>query len=653
MNIKILDSWLRVYLNTTATPKQIAEKLSLSSVSVERLEKFKSNDWVYDIEVTTNKPELMSVIGIAREAAAILPQSGLKATFKEPKLEIPKISIKKSPELTIKNDPKLVHRILAVIMEVDLKQSPQQVKDRLESTDIRSLNNVIDVTNYVMRETGHPAHVFDYDRLSNHTLIIREAKKGEKIKTLDEKEYVLTGGDIVADDGTGTIVDLLGIMGTANSVVTDTTKRILFFVDSVEHTRIRKTSMEHGIRTEAAVLNEKNLNPEYATDAFAAGIKMFEKIANAKIISSITDIYTNKPKETSITITEEKINAVVGVTIPLVKSEDILKKLGFGVRRKNSTLEVIVPAKKSGEDMQIQEDIVEEIARIYGYHNIPNALPPITQNQTLHIDKSEYYWENRIKDILKYWGFTEVYTYPMVSKELITGDHKNAVTIHNPLNEEFVYMRQTLIPSLVQVADNNRDHEIIKIFEIANIYEKNGSSIPHQNMRLSGLIRKPKVSFFEVKGIVEQLLDDIGINEITFKQLSEERFGASLYFDKQELGAIEILDEESIDFELDFGRLLLYAKQKRVYKPPSKYPSIVEDISVIAPGTVWTADLIDTIKKQSALITDVTLLDKYQDTRTFHIVYQSETKNLTNDDVKQIREKVLHSLKTKFQAKIK
>lgn len=652
MNIKILDSWLREYLQTAATPKQIAEKLSLSSVSIERLENFK-NDFVYDIEVTTNKPELMSVLGIAREAAAILPQSGIKATFKEPKLEIPKVSVKNNPELTIKNDPKLVHRILAVVMEVDLKQSPQLVKDRLESTDIRSLNNVIDVTNYVMRETGHPTHVFDYDRLTNHTLIIREAKKGEKIKTLDEKEYVLSGGDIVADDGTGTIVDLLGIMGTANSVVTDNTKRILFFVDSVEHNRIRKTSMEHGIRTEAAVLNEKNLNPEYATDAFAAGIKMFEKIANGKIISQIADIYTNKPKETKITISEEKINTIVGVKIPLEKSEDILTRLGFGVKKKESTLEVTVPPKKSGEDMQIQEDIVEEIARIYGYHNIPNSLPPVTQNKTLHIDKSEYYWENRIKDTLKYWGFTEVYTYPMVSNELITGDPKNAVTIHNPLNEEFVYMRQTLIPSLVQVADNNKDHEIIKIFEIANIYEKNGNSIPHQNMRLSGLIRKKKVSFYEVKGIVEQLLEEVGIRDVIFKQLSPERAGANLFLDKEEIGVIEILDDVTIDFELDFGKLLGFVKQKRVFKPPSKYPSIVEDISVVAPATVWTGDIIDTIKKQSTLITEVTLLDKYQDTRTFHIVYQSDSKNLTNEDVKHIREKILLSLKNKHQAKIK
>ncbi len=652
MNIKILDSWLREYLKTSATPKQIAEKLSLSSVSVERIEKFKKDDYVYDIEVTTNRPELMSVIGIAREAATVLPQSGIKASFTEPKLTMPKVTIKNGPKMTIKNDPKLVHRILAVIMEVNLKDSPQYVKDRLESTDIRSLNNVIDVTNYIMREIGHPTHVFDYDRLTNYTLIIREAKRGEKIKTLDDKVYTLSGGDIVADDGTGQIVDLLGVMGTANSVVTNETKRILFFIDSVAHTRIRKTSMEHGIRTEAAVLNEKNLNPEYAADAFAAGVKLFEKIANAKIVSNIIEIYETKPKATKISVTEEKINSVVGITIPLKTSVEILTKLGFEVKLKGTTLDVIVPPKKSGLDMQITEDIIEEIARVYGYHNIPGSLPPITNKEYVHIEKSDLFWEDRIKDSLKYWGFTEVYTYPMVSKELITSKHDEAVTIHNPLNEEFVFMRQTLIPSLLQVADNNPDHTVIKIFEIANIYEKT-RELPRQAMRLSGLIRKPKNSFYEVKGLVEQLLDDLGIRALSFTNLPEERNGATIYISKKELGVIEIIDDTTIDFELDLSVLLAHVRQKRTYTPPSKYPQLIEDIAVIAPSDVTTGDLLEALAKQSPLITEVTLFDKYQETRTFHIVYQSMSKNLTNEDIKPIREKILKLLHETFHAKLK
>jgi phenylalanyl-tRNA synthetase beta chain len=213
-------------------------------------------------------------------------------------------------------------------------------------------------------------------------------------------------------------------------------------------------------------------------------------------------------------------------------------------------------------------------------------------------------------------------------------------------------MRQTLIPSLVQVADNNPDHEVIKIFEIANVYEKT-KDLPRQSMRLSGLIRKPKNSFFAVKGIVEQLLDDLGITNAVFKQLEDERSGAVVFVDKKELGVIEILDETAIDFEFELAVLLQHVRQKRTYTPPSKYPPIVEDIAIIAPSDVLTGDLLETIAKQSNLIVDVTLLDKYQDTRTFHIVYQSSAKNLTNEDIRPIRENILKTLQDKHQARLK
>ncbi len=653
MNIKILDSWLREHVKTSATPQKIGELLSLTSVGVEHIEKFGKNDFVYDIEVTTNRPDLMSVIGLAREAATVLPQNGIKATFVDPKFEVPKVKIKNDLEMIIKNDPKLVHRICAVIMEVSIKDSPQVIKDRLEASGIRSLNNVIDITNYVMRETGHPTHVFDYDRLENHTLIVRESKKGEKVTTLDDKTYTLSGGDLVADNGKGEIVDLLGLMGTANSVVTKETKRILFFIEAVEPTRIRKASMEYGIRTEAAVLNEKGINPEYIDDAFAAGIKLFEKLAGGKIVSNIIDVYPDKPKETKITISEEKINRVVGVTIPLKQSIEILTKLGFSVKQKDSTLEVTVPPKKTGDDMQIEEDIIEEIARVYGYHNIPGQLPPAIQSDYVHVDKNQFYWEDRIKDTLKYWGFTEVYTYPMVSKELLTGTETDAVTIHNPLTEEFVHMRKTLIPGMMKVVKDNQDHENIKLFEIANVFERTNKDLPKQILRLAGLIHRSKVSFYEVKGIVEQLLDDLGITDVVFKQLSDDRYGASVFINKKDAGVIEVLDDKTIDFELDVDIILENVKQKRFYKPASKYPPIVEDLAIIAPANVLTGDIMEHIAKQSALIVAVSLLDKYKETRTFHVVYQSYQKNLTDKEVGEIREKILKALETKFQAKLK
>lgn len=649
MNIKILDSWLRDYLKTDAKPKEIAKNLSLTSVSIERTEKWK-DDILYDVEVTTNRPDLMSVVGLAREASAVLPQFGDKATFVAPKIERPKKIDSGQARMTIINDPKLVDRICAVVMEVTVKPSSKLISDRLESTDIRSLNNVIDITNYVMRTIGHPTHVFDFDRLNTDKLIIRESKKGEEIETLDEKKHVLQGGDIVAEDGKGKIVDLLGVMGLKNSVVTDQTKRILFFIDNNNPARMRKTSMSLGIRSEAAQLNEKGIDPELALDALLFGIKLYEEHADGKVVSQIIDIYPNKPKTKEISVSEEKINTVIGVTIPLATSAKILTSLGFKIRATKNTIIATVPSLRAAE-MDIPEDLIEEIARVYGYHNIPSILPPLVSEEPLQVSRDPFYFETRLKHMLKYWGFTEAYTYSMVAEELLEGPLNEAVILNNPLDEDHVYMRRTLVPSLLQVLQENKAYKTIKIFEIANIYEKNGKNLPTEERILAGIIKQQKVSFYDVKGIVEQLGSDLGI-EFTFK-VAKESVGADVYIGKEKIGTIEELDDEIVDFELSFEKIFFHATLRKKYTPLSKYPPIVEDLALEIDEDISTGEIIETIKKQSPLIKEVTLLDKYKMRKTFHIVYQSEEKNLTNEEVTIVRENILSSLQKTLNIKQK
>lgn len=654
MNIKILDSWLREYVKTHATPKQIAEKLSLSSVSVERIEK-KGNDYIYDIEVTTNRPDLMSIVGLARETAAVLSENEINATFTQPNLSPAKPDLAppdNTPMIEIKNNPKLVNRVLAVVMEVTVKQSPKEIQDRLESTDIRSLNNLIDVTNYVMRTVGHPTHVFDFDRLNTKALTIRESKNGEQITALDKKTYTLQGGDIVAEDDNGRVIDLLGVMGLENSVVTDNTKRILFFIDNNDPVRIRKTSMSLALRSEAAVLNEKGVDPELAMDAMLYGIKMFEEIADGKVLSKIVDIYPNKIKTKTVSVTEEKIQSTIGVPVTLKKSAEIMKKLGFEAKIENSSLSVQVPSFRVN-DIDIAEDVVEEIARIYGYHNIPNAIPPLVSGEITNPKNNIFHWENIIKTTFKHWGFTESYTYPMVSEELFEGDLETAVTIQNPLGSDMVYMRRTLVPSLLEVVRKNKNHEKIKIFEIANVYHKKENDLPNEFLKLAGVIKKPNVNFYEVKGVIEQLLISVGIKNFEFKELEMGGNGTSIYLKNERLGDIEILDDQTIDFELNFEMILKNASHKKTYKPLSKYPPSVEDLAIIAPANILTGDLICLIEKQSDLIREVSLLDKYEDTRTFHIIYQSYQKNLTGEEIGEIREKILKTLKEKYNARLK
>ncbi|MBI5044464.1 MAG: phenylalanine--tRNA ligase subunit beta [Candidatus Levybacteria bacterium] len=650
MNIKILDSWLKEYLKTKATAKDIAKYMSLSSVSIERIEQH-NDDRLYDIEVTTNRPDLMSVVGLAREAGAVLPQSGIDAAFLPPTIE-KKQKTKEDLPLKIINDNSLVYRVCAVVMDVTIKKSSPTITERLEASDIRSLNNVIDITNYVMRTIGHPAHVFDYDRIAGHTLKIRESIRGEMITTLDNKSYTLPGGDIIAEDGDGNIVDLLGIMGLENSVVTDDTKRIIFFINNNNPHKIRKTSMGLGIRTEAAQMNEKMIDAELAMDALLFGIDSYKEHADAKIVSEIFDIYPKPYKTKRVSVKLAHIQQVIGIPLPLKEAESTLKKLGFGVEISDEVITASVPSFRAS-DIDIPEDLIEEIARVYGYHNLPSILPPANFIEPVNFGANKFYWEQRVKNSMKYWGFDEVYTYPMVSESMYEAPSSEAVRLANPLGEDFVYMRTTLVPSLLKVMQQNTKAKEMRVFEIANVYYKSENTLPNEKKVFAGLIKKPHVSFFEIKGLIEQVALDLGIPKITCSSLDSSGLETSILLDKKSLGTIEILDEDLINFELNFETLVSHATLHKTYTPIAKHPPIVEDISVIIDDSVTSETIIKTIKETDRLVTSVTLLDRYQDTRTFHITYQDPEKNLTSKDVSEVRAAIIESLTKNFQAVIK
>lgn len=648
MNIKIVDSWLREYLETKATAHEISRELSLASVSVDRTDKL-GGDYVYDIEVTTNRPDLMSVIGIAKEARVVLEEQGIPAKFKESKLpNVPPAEI--SFPIDVKIDPKLVNRIMAVVMEVEIGKSPTEIKDRLEKSGIRSLNNLIDVTNYLMREIGHPAHVFDYDLLNTKGMIIRESKPGEMITTLDGKQYRLTGGDIVADNGSGEIIDLLGVMGTANSVVQNDTRRILFFLDNNNPGKIRQTSMNLGIRSEAAIINEKGIDPELMTLALRRGVELYQEMANGKVVSKVLDLYPNKAKGRLIKVPLEKINQIIGVEINPNKSSEILKKLGFGVKKTGQLLEVEVPTSRSNEVI-IVEDVIEEIARIYGYHKLPSVLPTFLNNKNVPY-ANQFYFEERVKNALKYWGYTEVYSYSLVSEVLYQGPTQTAVKIKNPLSEDMVYLRNSLVPSLLQVVEDNKSRELIKIFELSSTYHKKQNGLPEEKLMLCGVLKKQNATFYEIKGLIEQLFEDLGIINYKFKQRKGEP-GANVVIDEKQVGYIEILNNNTIDFELEFESLLKHANIKKIYKPLAKFPPLVEDITFVLSEGTNTEDVTSEIKLQSFLIIDVSLKDQFENSRTFHIVYQAQDRNLTNKEVSEIREQIIKGIVGKFKASVK
>lgn len=652
MNIKITHSWLLEYLDTDATPLEIQKYLSLCGPSIERIEEI-NGEVVYDIEITSNRIDTASVLGIAREAAAILPLFGKKAILKKRVLSSPKKPTTSVPiEIT---DPQHVcRRILAVVMEVDgVYPAPDYMAQRVLATDTRSINNLVDVTNYVMTEIGHPTHVFDYDRIATHKLIVRHAKKNEEIITLDEKKYQLDEKDIIIDDGTGKVIDLPGIMGTANSVVAPDTKRILFFIESNDPVSIRRTSMKYGIRTMASTINEKNPDSELAYTAFLRGIELFTQVAGAKPLSSIIDIYPVKVQPTTITTSKMFIDGKVGVSIPLKTITSILSNLDFKVSVENDdVLTIIVPTHRI-TDVSIPEDIVEEVARVYGYFAIPTVLQQPAYVSQPKDTELLFHYQYEVKSFLKHKGYTEVMNYSACSPALLKAfgqKEENYLHITNSISEEIKFLRQSLIPSLVKnIKQNEGFAPLMHLFEIAKTYIPQSAGLPKEEFMLTIVGNS---SLEDLKRVVVALMEELNI-ETEFEQggvntfildkvqgtvkSAKEVFGYFGQVTPEYCRNVE-LEKPVFAAEFYFERLMKAAAQMPVYKAFSAYAHISHDL------TVEKKESYAEIKKRafftSRKLISVTLLSTYKDTITLRLEFTDGKRNITEEEVKREVEKI-------------
>ncbi|HVT01037.1 MAG TPA: hypothetical protein VHE53_02265, partial [Patescibacteria group bacterium] len=339
----------------------------------------------------------------------------------------------------------------------------------------------------------------------------------------------------------------------------------------------------------------------------------------------------------------------MGVSLEIKESVKILEDLGFKVTTKEDLLKVEVPSWRV-DDVSLPEDIIEEVARVYGYFKLPSILPYQTEQTPYSRANDQFYWEQRAREALKYWGFTELFTYPMVSESMLEGPTTEAVSIKNPLSEDNVHMRRTLVPSLLEAVRENKNREALAIFEISNAYIKQKQGLPKELLKLAGIYKKPKASFFDVKGIIEALLQDLGISDVEFKKAESGAVGADVYIGHDLLGEIEVLEQNLIDFELDFGTILKHASLKKVYKPTSKFPESVEDLRFEIDPDILYSKIEKTILGESSLVKSVSLLDVYQNKKTFRIVYQSQNHNLTNEEITEVRERIIAALKKSFKA---
>ncbi len=654
MNIKITYNWLKEYLDTDADPYELQKYLSLCGPSVETVEKA-GDDYVMDIEVTSNRVDSASVFGIAREAQAILPRFGKKAVLKKNPLDglrFPDAGVDKLPLTITIQDKDIASRVTAVVLsDVTIRPSPESIRERLEHCGIRSINNVVDVTNYLMLEIGQPSHVFDYDTIKDHVLTMRLSTRGEAVTTLDGKKIELPGGDIVIEDGSGTLIDLCGIMGGQNSAVSEHTKNIILFIQTYNKRLIRKTSMTTGQRSVAVAYFEKGLDEERVEPAVASGIGLLTQFTGCSIASRIIDIFPSPYRAKTVPVSHEKIERTMGITISSPDVIDILNRLGFEVSEKGGTYEVSVPPERK-YDIAIPEDIVEEVARIYGYHALPNVLSPMVYIKQPHEIEEMFAVSRRIKTVLKHCGLTESVNYSMVSGALLDAlklERTHHLALANSISEELKYMRISLIPSLVKnIADNEGKRDVLKIFEIAKVYYPHGGDLPKEVYKAAVAVTS---SFDDLKGIIDALLFELKIEEVVTRKSAVPFFSPTIQVDyrigDRVIGSAGMLSTDirsSLGIRkpvylasFDLLSLIEYTRLIPQYRPVNPYAVIKLDLT--AKITEYE-QFKSSAFRASGLLRHIEYIGRYNENVTVRLFFSSLDRNLTEQEANKELEKI-------------
>lgn len=621
-------SWLEKFVQITFETKKLAERLTEVGLNTEKIEKTK-DDIIFDIEITPNRPDLLSVIGVAREIAAI---EGKQVT--EPKLKTTLKPSGKTLPMTIKTDAVINPRFTAIIIDdITVKESPAWLKEKLEKIGQRSINNIVDITNYVMYELGNPIHAFDYNKIAGHEMIVSQAGGGEVFKSVDGLTYHLPKGAVIIKDKEN-IIDLCGIKGGFNSGTFEDTKTILIRVPVEVPVLIRRASQALALRSDASSIFERAVNAGGTVDALKRCVDLVLELAGGHIASPLFDYKKLPFTPWHVTLRLERLNKILGIVIPEKEVIKILSTLNLSPKKeREGVIQTTIPTYRN--DLKIEEDIIEEVARIYGYNNFPKTLPEGAIPTTNVPYFKNYTPDIKAKEILTASGFSEVYTYSLVSEqdvESVDIDSQNVLRIDNPVSRDFEYLRPTLQINLVKALSQNKAFfKGVNLFELGKVYQGKTLDKAQETYALSGITNQK--SFYEVKGILEKILDTLGVKK-----------------DPTEFIDIE---DNYIFFEIPYTTLLKENTIEKTYVPLPKYPPVIEDLSIVTENDVSTGDIITLIKKQSSLIVETSLLDQYENSRTFHIVYQDKNKNLTSDEVVTIREKILEALKTKYNALLK
>lgn len=626
------------------------------------------DDTVFEYEITNNRVDCYSIIGIAREAAA---------TFRKPFTPPVVTETGNAEDINdyVKVDVEatdLCSRYTArLVKNIKLAPSPKWMQRRLASAGIRPINNIVDITNYVMEEYGQPMHAYDYDTLAGGKIVVRRAKDGEKFMTLDGQERTLDSDMLMICDGEKA-VGLAGIMGGENSKITDDVKTMLFEAATFDGTNIRKATKRLGLRTDASGKFEKGLDPENALAAMNRACQLIEELGAGEIVGGVVDVYPNKKERVRVPFEPERINALLGTNVSVEEMLGYFKMLELDYDEAKQ--ELIIPTFR--QDLLRTADIAEEVARFFGYANIPTTLPHGASTM------GKISFKQRVEDvageIAQFCGFSQAMTYSFESPKVFDklklaadAEERKTVVISNPLGEDFSIMRTLpLNGMLTSLATNyNRRNKDVKLYELAKVYVPvEGEDLPDERVQFT-LGFYGDGDFFTMKGVVEEFLEKIGMSarpeydpEAGKTFLHPGRQAEILYKDTVigYLGEVHPdvadtygLGERTYIAVLDLPEILPFASFDRKYEGIAKFPAVTRDISMVMPKTVLVGEVEKIIEKRGGkLLEKYNLFDIYEGAQikegfksvAYTISFRAKDRTLEDKDIQPIMEKILEDL---------
>ena len=644
------------------------------------------DDTVYEFELTANRADCFSMVGLSREFGIMTNQ---KALFPVIMVNENGESIEGKASVAIEAHDLCTRFTSRLVTNVTIEPSPLWMQNRLRNSGIRPINNVVDVTNYVMLELGQPMHAYDYDCVADHTLIARRAKAGETLTTLDGNERELNESMLIIADTKGPI-GVAGVMGGLTSEVTDKTTNVLFEAAVFNGPSIRRTSKALGMRSEASGRFERGVNHKYTAYAIDRAAQLLQQICpSCKVSVGVIDVYPEPVEQRTVTFTAEQINDYLGTSIEKDRMVDILTKLEFGITESGDTIEALVPTWR--DDVTGMPDIAEEIARIVSYDNIAPTIPVAILSSGGMTPKKALTKE--VTHYLAHAGLSQIITFSFMHKDGLTnmmlpeGDGRyTAIPILNPISEEFPYMRTTLVPAVIEAAKRNiaQQNKDLWLFETANVYEPKAlplTEVPHERPMACGIMMgkvteaawnqtQRDTDFYDVKGVVDGLLAKLGLTQYDIQPSSESYYhpGVSAHYTVNGVtianyGELHPQVVKNFDlsgkvymFEIDLEAVLSIIVPPFRYQSFSKFPGTSRDLAIVAPVSVTSGDIVALIKEHGGeYLESVSIFDVYEGEHieagyrslAYNLQFRSMEGTLNDEDIDGAIQAIIDALATK------